>query len=176
MQWCHARVAKPQFSNILPRPAKWSRLAEAHREGSATTCSRATLSDTEAHFATVAFEHDVNAREFASIKSKGDVALFGGNDTRAMKRRPGIPEKKPLADGLSGIAIVAKNLATSMTIYNVGQEDLRGSAAVGKVSTSATTAASVVPRVPWHRARGFAGGGGHQAALAAGQGGRTQAC
>ncbi len=87
---------------------------------------RDALRDTETHFAAVAFEHDVNQKEFAVIKSKGDAALFGGYDTRAMKKRLGMSQRKPLADGLNGIAIVAKNLATSMTAFNVEQQDIRG--------------------------------------------------
>lgn len=87
---------------------------------------RDALRDTETHFAAVAFERDVNQREFAVIKSKGDAALFGGNDTRAMKKKLGISPSRPLADGLSGIAVVAKNLATSMTAFNVEQQDLHG--------------------------------------------------
>ena len=53
---------------------------------------RDALRDTETHFAAVAFERDVNQREFAIIKSKGDAALFGGNDTRAMKRNSAFPQ------------------------------------------------------------------------------------
>ena len=91
---------------------------------------RDALRDTDRHFSAVAFERDVTPREFATIQSKGDGALFGGNDTRAMKSRLGIPRGKALADGLSGVAIVAKNLATSMTVYNVEQSDLRGAAPI----------------------------------------------
>ncbi len=91
---------------------------------------RDALRDTDRHFAAVAFERDVTPREFATIQSKGDGALFGGNDTRAMKRRLKLSQNKPLADGLSGIAIVAKNLATSMTAYNVEQSDMRGAAPI----------------------------------------------
>lgn len=87
---------------------------------------RDALRDTETHFAAIAFERDVNQREFATIRSKGDAALFGGYDTRAMKNKLGMSQKKPLADGLNGIAIVAKSLATSMTAFNVEQQDLRG--------------------------------------------------
>ena len=87
---------------------------------------RDALKDTETHFAAVAFERDVTSKEFAAIKSKGDAALFGGHDTMDMKKRLGIPKSKPLADGLNGIAVVAKNLATSMTAFNVEQADLRG--------------------------------------------------
>lgn len=87
---------------------------------------RDALRDTEAHFAAVAFERDVSRSEFAVIKSKGDEALFGGHDTRDMKRRLGMPDNRALADGLNGIAVVAKNLATSMTTFNVEERDIRG--------------------------------------------------
>ena len=88
--------------------------------------ARHLLSETETHFAGLAFERGVDARGFARIQSRGDRALFGGRDTRAMKRQLGIPEKKPLADGLSTLAINAKNLAASMTTYNIEKKDLQG--------------------------------------------------
>ena len=93
---------------------------------------RDALKDTEAHFAAVAFERDVTSKEFSVIKSRGDAALFGGHDTRDMKRRLGIAQSKPLADGLNGIAVVAKNLATSMTAFNVEQADVRGAKPIGR--------------------------------------------
>ncbi|MDE6371715.1 MAG: hypothetical protein K2K92_09545 [Duncaniella sp.] len=43
-----------------------------------------------------------------------------------MKRRVGAPEKRPLADFLSTIAIKAKDLAAEMTAVNVQQKDLSG--------------------------------------------------
>ena len=43
-----------------------------------------------------------------------------------MKRRVGAPEKRPLADFLSTIAIKAKDLAAEMTSVNVQHKDLRG--------------------------------------------------
>lgn len=49
-----------------------------------------------------------------------------GIDTAMMKRRVGAPEKRPLADFLSTIAIKAKDLAAEMTSVNVQQKDLRG--------------------------------------------------
>lgn len=63
---------------------------------------------------------------FAIIRSKGDWALFGGNNTRAMKRKLGIPENRPLADFLPTITITAKQLATEITNFNVNKNDLRG--------------------------------------------------
>lgn len=88
--------------------------------------SRKALSESEKQLAGLAFERGVDAKGFALIKSRGDAALFGGNDTRAMKRKLSVPEKKPLADMLPDVTIAAKNLATSMTAYNVEHHELYG--------------------------------------------------
>ena len=58
-------------------------------------------------------------------RAKGDKALFGC-DTAMMKRRGGAPDKRPLADFLSTVAIKAKDLAAEMTSVNVQQKDLQG--------------------------------------------------
>ena len=92
--------------------------------------SRKALAESEKQLAGIAFERGVDSKGFARIKSRGDRALFGGNDTRAMKRRLGVSEKSPLADHLSNVAISAKNLAASMTSYNVEQHDLNGTTAI----------------------------------------------
>lgn len=44
------------------------------------------------------YERGVDNKGFANIRSKGDWALFGGNNTSAMKRKLGIAEGRPLAD------------------------------------------------------------------------------
>ena len=67
----------------------------------------------------------MDAKGFAIIRTKGDQALFG-LDTAMMKRRVGAPDKRPLADFLSTIAIKAKDLAAEMTSVNVQQKDLHG--------------------------------------------------
>jgi DNA-damage-inducible protein D len=67
----------------------------------------------------------VDGKGFAIIRAKGDKALFG-LDTAMMKRRVGAPEKRPLSDFLSTIAIKAKDLAAEMTSVNVQQKDLKG--------------------------------------------------
>ncbi len=92
--------------------------------------SRKALSESEKRFAGIAFERGVDSRGFARIKSKGDRALFGGHDTRSMKKRLGVPEKAALADHLEDVVISAKNLATSMTSYNVEQRDLHGASPI----------------------------------------------
>lgn len=87
--------------------------------------ARAKLADTEHTLSGVLYERGVDSRGFAIIRTKGDRALFG-LDTAMMKRRVGAPEKRPLADFLSTIAIKAKDLAAEMTSVNVQQKDLRG--------------------------------------------------
>lgn len=88
--------------------------------------SRKALAETEKQLASVAFERGVDSRGFAKIKSQGDRALFGGHDTKAMKKRLGISGNKPLADVLPDVTIAAKNLAGAMTAHNVAERDLHG--------------------------------------------------
>lgn len=88
--------------------------------------SRHALSESEKQLAGVAFERGVDSKGFAKIKSQGDKALFGGRGTRAMKRKLGVPDGKPLADVLPNVTLAAKNLATSMTAYNTEAKDLVG--------------------------------------------------
>lgn len=88
--------------------------------------SRHALSESEKQLAGVAFERGVDSKGFAKIKSQGDKALFGGRGTRAMKRKLGVPDGKPLADVLPNVTLAAKNLATSMTAYNTEAKDLIG--------------------------------------------------
>jgi DNA-damage-inducible protein D len=72
------------------------------------------------------YERGVDNKGFANIRSKGDWALFGGNNTSAMKRKLGIAENRPLADFLPTITISAKQLATEITNFNVNKNDLKG--------------------------------------------------
>ena len=67
----------------------------------------------------------MNDKSFAVIRSKGDQALFRLN-TATLKRRMGIPEKRPLADFLPTISIKAKDFAAEMTSVNVQTKDLQG--------------------------------------------------
>lgn len=87
--------------------------------------ARAKLAETEHTLSGVLYERGVDSRGFAIIRAKGDKALFG-LDTSMMKRRVGAPDKRPLADFLSTIAIKAKDLAAEMTSVNVQQKDLQG--------------------------------------------------
>ena len=87
--------------------------------------ARAELQETERKLSGVLFERGVNDKSFAVIRSKGDQALFRLN-TATLKRRMGIPEKRPLADFLPTISIKAKDFAAEMTSVNVQTKDLQG--------------------------------------------------
>ncbi len=88
--------------------------------------AREKLAATETKLSKNIFERGVDNRGFAMIRSKGDWALFGGNNTSAMKRKLGIADNRPLADFLPTITITAKQLATEITNFNVKQYDLQG--------------------------------------------------
>ena len=72
------------------------------------------------------YQRGVDDKGFGRIRSKGDMALFGGQTTEDMKKRLGVKSNRPLADFLPTLTIAAKNLATEMTNYNVESKDLYG--------------------------------------------------
>lgn len=88
--------------------------------------AREKLAATETELSKNIYERGVDNKGFALIRSKGDWALFGGNNTSAMKRKLGIAENRPLADFLPTITITAKQLATEITNFNVKKNDLKG--------------------------------------------------
>ena len=93
--------------------------------------ARAKLQETERKLSGVLYERDVNDKSFAVIRSKGDQALFRLN-TATLKRRMGIPEKRPLADFLPTISIKAKDFAAEMTSVNVQTKDLQGESRISQ--------------------------------------------
>jgi len=88
--------------------------------------AREKLKESEKRLSQNIYERGVDDKGFGRIRSKGDMALFGGNDTGTMKIRLGIKENRPLADFLPTVTIAAKNLAAEMTNHNVEQNDLYG--------------------------------------------------
>lgn len=94
------------------------------------TKARGRLRESEKRLSQNIYERGVDDAGFGRIRSKGDTALFGGHTTQDMKQRLGVKENRPLADFLPTLTIVAKNLATEMTNYNVEEKDLRGEAAI----------------------------------------------
>jgi DNA-damage-inducible protein D len=88
--------------------------------------ARKKLSETEKEFSSIIFERGVDSKGFARIRSKGDKALFGGNNTIAMKKKLGVPESRAVADFLPTITIKAKDFATEITNFNVKKGSLNG--------------------------------------------------
>ena len=88
--------------------------------------AREKLAAAETELSKNIYDRGVDNKGFATIRSKGDWALFGGNNTSAMKRKLVIAENRPLADFLPTITISAKQLATEITNFNVNKNDLKG--------------------------------------------------
>jgi len=79
------------------------RLAEAER-----VSARKKLTHSEKELSGIIFDRMRDNESFGRIRSKGDMALFGGRTTQDMKRRLDVPAKRPLADFLPTITIKAK--------------------------------------------------------------------
>lgn len=94
--------------------------------------AREKLSATEKELSGILFERGVDGQGFANIRSKGDAALFGGKNTKQMKDKLGVPEKRALADFLPSVTIKAKDLATEITNFNVKKDTkMRGEDHIG---------------------------------------------
>lgn len=88
--------------------------------------AREKLADTEAELSGIVYERGLDGEGFARLRSKGDHALFGGYTTLEMKKKLGVPQKRPLADFLPTITIKAKDLAAEITSFNTKKNNLRG--------------------------------------------------
>ncbi|MFH1157346.1 MAG: DNA damage-inducible protein D [Pseudomonadota bacterium] len=88
--------------------------------------ARAKLSETEKQLSSTLYERDVDDKGFAVIRSKGDNALFGGNNTADMKRRLGVKSSRALADFLPTVTLKAKEFAAAITDFNVRKLELWG--------------------------------------------------
>ena len=93
--------------------------------------AREKLSQTEKQLSGILYERGVDGQGFATIRSKGDQALFRLN-TQTLKRKMGVPDSRPLADFLPTITIKAKDLAAEMTGLNVQNKDLKGQPKIEK--------------------------------------------
>ena len=97
------------------------------------------LQETERKLSGVLYERGINEKSFAIIRSKGDQALFH-MATAILKRRMGIPDKRPLADFLPTISIKAKDFAAEMTSVNVQAKDLQSENSISQEHTANNTA------------------------------------
>ena len=82
------------------------------------------LSASEKELSGILFERGVDSKGFANIRSKVDTVLFGGNTTKQMKTKLGVPDTRALADFLPAVTIKAKDLATEITNFGV-KKDLK---------------------------------------------------
>ncbi len=98
----------------------------------ARVSARDKLSKSEKKLSQIIYERGVDDIGFATIRSKGDQALFGGFNTNSMKRKLNIPENRPLADFLPTLTIKAKDFATELTSHNVVEKNLKGK---GQITT-----------------------------------------
>ena len=79
--------------------------------------ARKKLTETEKDLSSVNYEQTGGNQDFATIRSKGDNALFG-KSTSAMKAQWKVPDNRPLADFAPTIILKAKDFATEITIFN----------------------------------------------------------
>lgn len=87
--------------------------------------ARKKLTFSEKELSGIIFERVGDQYSFGRIRSKGDVALFGGKTTQEMKKRLSVPEGRPLADFLPTITIKAKDFANEITNFNIKKDGLR---------------------------------------------------
>lgn len=93
--------------------------------------SRRQLTETEKEFVSEIYKRGVrDATDIARIKSSGDEKLFGGLNTRQMKRKLGVKRAVPLPDVLPSVTLKAKDLATEMTTVNSRSKSLYGASVV----------------------------------------------
>ena len=88
--------------------------------------ARTKLTETEKQLSSTLYQHGVDDRGFGVIRSKGDNALFGGNNTADMKRRLGVKSARALADFLPTVTLKAKEFAAAITDFNVKKLNLFG--------------------------------------------------
>lgn len=104
--------------------------------------ARHKLTATEKELSTVIFEQTGGNTDFATIRSKGDIALFGVS-TQTMKARWKVPESRPLADFAPTIVLKAKDFATEITIHNAREHLMRTE---GEISSEHSTNNEAVRR------------------------------
>lgn len=92
----------------------------------ARVTAREKLSQSEKKLSGIIYERGVDDRGFAIIRSEGDKALFGGFNTKMMKKKLAVPDSRPLADFLPTLTIKAKDFATELTSHNVQEKNLQG--------------------------------------------------
>lgn len=91
--------------------------------------ARKKLTETEKELSGVIYEQTGGNQDFATIRSKGDHALFG-KSTAAMKSDWKVPDNRPLADFAPTIILKAKDFATEITIFNAREHNMQSERAI----------------------------------------------
>ncbi|WP_301101131.1 DNA damage-inducible protein D [Propionivibrio sp.] len=91
--------------------------------------ARKKLTETEKELSQVIYEQTGGNQDFATIRSKGDRALFG-KTTQSMKAQWKVPDSRPLADFAPTIILKAKDFATEITIFNAREHSLSSETAI----------------------------------------------
>ncbi len=86
--------------------------------------ARQKLTHSEKELSGLIYKHTKSDKNFGSIRSKGDAALFGGKTTAEMKDKMQVPNARALADFLPAITIKAKDFATEITVFNTKEHQL----------------------------------------------------
>lgn len=109
--------------------------------------AREKLKSTEKELSQVIFEQTGGNQNFASIRSKGDTALFG-RTTQQMKDKWGVNKNKPLADFMPTILLKAKDFATEITIFNAKQNKMSTERQVAKehITNNKSVRATLISR------------------------------
>ncbi|WP_407353483.1 DNA damage-inducible protein D [Luteimonas sp. R10] len=97
--------------------------------------ARRKLSETEKELSGVIYQQTGGNQDFATIRSKGDHALFGRN-TQDMKQRWQVPASRPLADFAPTLILKAKDFATEITIHNAREQRMRSESAISQEHVS----------------------------------------
>ncbi len=102
-----------KFELVAKRISEWERLQ-----------ARKKLTLSEKELSELIYERTGSDRNFGTIRSKGDKALFN-RTTQQMKNELGVPKGRALADFLPTITIKAKDFATEITVFNTKEKGLR---------------------------------------------------
>ena len=87
--------------------------------------ARKKLAETEKKLSGIVYQRGFTDRDFGTLRSKGDEALFGGKNTQKMKDKLNVPTGRPLADFADTVIIKAKDLAAEVTSHNVIKQNLQ---------------------------------------------------
>ena len=101
--------------------------------------ARQKLTKTEKELSSVIYEQTGSDNNFATIRSKGDQALFS-KSTQAMKAQWKVPDTRPLADFAPTIILKAKDFATEITIFNARENKMQTEVAISREHVTNNTA------------------------------------